>query len=436
VSISLKLTAVRVLATSVAIGLGVAGYPTTTPTAPSGPTVPVSAPTTPAGPASSVTFLAEAGRALLSSGGPASRIVRSPAGGEYLTDDLSAVIVRRELAVYASPDFSPAADTGQRLKRRSKVRVAAVVQSAAGEPRLQVAGGFISAATADVRRPAIVPPKAKASLAVDLDTGAVLWQDGATKRARIASVTKLLSVFVVRDWIAAGGGTWQTRLTITQPNLVKMSKDWSTGGFKFKRGASYSVEDLYTLALVESSNAAITALGIGVAGSNEKFLDMMNAKAQEIGMESSNFISVSGLDNKSLKQFGLQLPGTSSKAGNISTAKDVGRLAGALIAKYPDVLETTSIIQTAIREKKVETTNQMLRGEKHYDKTLGVDGLKTGYTSAAGYCLAATSAKSGRHRVLVVILGAASSNARFKGASRLLHSVYDRWALRSAPEAG
>jgi D-alanyl-D-alanine carboxypeptidase (penicillin-binding protein 5/6) len=193
------------------------------------------------------------------------------------------------------------------------------------------------------------------------------------------------------------------------------------------------VKDLYTLALVESSNAAITALGIKVAGSNDKFLDMMNTKAKEIGMESSNFISVSGLDNKSLKQFGLQVPGTSSKAGNVSTAKDVGKLAAALIAAYPDVLDTTSIIQTDIRGKKVETTNQMLPGEKFYDKTLAVDGLKTGYTSAAGYCLAATSAIPGRHRVLVVILGAPSSKARFKGTGRLLHSIYDRWALRSTP---
>jgi D-alanyl-D-alanine carboxypeptidase (penicillin-binding protein 5/6) len=358
-----------------------------------------------------------------------------PGAAQYLTTDVASVVARRELVVYSTPEFSPATDTGERVAPRDKVRVVSVAVASTGEPRLRVVGGYISAASSDVRRPALRGPNAEASLAIDLATGEVLWDDGGDQEVRIASVTKLLAIFVVRDWLAAGGATWNTAVRMTDTNLVAMSKDWNTGGFVFKRGASYSVRDLYTLAIVESSNAAITALGVAVSGSNEEFLTAMNAKADAIGMDSSTFISVSGLDNPSLKEFGLVLPGTGAKAGNTSTAHDVGRLAQSLLAGYPDVLDTAGITKTSVRGTKVSTTNQMLRGGKYFDSTLGMTGLKTGYTSAAGYCLAATSAKAGRHPVLVVILGAATSKARFVGTKRLLHSIYDRWGLRSGTTA-
>jgi D-alanyl-D-alanine carboxypeptidase len=413
----------------------VVGNPTTTPTAPSGPTVPVTAPTTPAGPASSVTFRGEGNVPV------APAVSRSWSRSfhanttQFLTGDVASVVARRELPVYSTPEFSPATDTGERVAPKDKVRVISVAVASTGEPRLRVVGGYISAANADVRRPVLRGPNAEASIALDLATGEVLWEADADEEVRIASVTKLLAVFLVRDWLAEGNATWDTAVPMTDKNLVKMSKDWNTGGFVFKRGASYSVRDLYTLSIVESSNAAITALGITVAGSNEKFLDAMNTKAREIGMDSSTFISVSGLDNPSLKPFGFAVPGTGAKAGNISTAADVGRLAQALLAAYPDVLHTSGITKTTVGGKKVTTTNQLLRGGKHFDSTLGITGLKTGYTSAAGYCLVATSAKAGRHPVLAVVLGAKTSKARFTGTRRLLHSIYDRWGLRSPTAA-
>jgi D-alanyl-D-alanine carboxypeptidase (penicillin-binding protein 5/6) len=384
--------------------------------------MPVTAPTTPAGPASSVTPQVQAAAQI------------RPRAGDFLTENVASVVARRELAVYTTPDFSPQTDTGERLAARDKVRVVGVATSAAVEPRLQIVGGFISAASQDVRRPALRGPNADASVAVDLTTGEILWQDSANTKRRIASITKLLSVYLVLDWLEAGEGTWQTRVIMDDANLVKMSKDWNTGGFVFKRGRGYSVRDLYTLSVVESSNAAITALGIEVAGSNEAFLDEMNAKAKQIGMKSSKFISVSGLDNPSLKQFGLVKPGTKAKAGNISTAADVARLVRALLTDYPDVLDTSAITKTTVRGKKVRNTNQMLPGGRFYDAGLAIDGLKTGYTSRAGYCLAATSAKPGHHPVAIVVLGAKNSKARFAGTARLLHSIYDRWSLRDAPQ--
>jgi D-alanyl-D-alanine carboxypeptidase (penicillin-binding protein 5/6) len=417
--------------------------------------MPVTAPTTPAEPASSVTPgtrtpeasrdysrdqvilpLPEAVTPLSPDATLAGASAPSAVGDDaaFVSQDVSSVVVRRPLAIYASPEFAPATDTGARLARRDKVRVTGVVTASTGEPRLAISGGYISAAAADVRRPVLVAPKAKASLTLDLDTGTVLWADNADAELRIASVTKLLSIFVVRDWMAAGGATWGTMVTMADKNLVKMSKDWSTGGFKFKRNSAYSIRQLYTLSLVESSNAAITALGVQVAGSNTAFLDRMNTKAAQIGMNSSYFISASGLDNKSLAEFGLMAPGTTRAEGNVSTAADVGRLASALLAAYPDVLDTTAITETTIRAKKVKTTNQMLPGGKHFDKTLGIDGLKTGYTSAAGYCLVAASHKTGKHRLVTVILGAKTSNARFGGTKKLLHSIHERWGLWAAPE--
>jgi D-alanyl-D-alanine carboxypeptidase len=410
VPLIVKLAVPRFVATLIVLGLGVVGNPTTTPTAPSGPTMPVTAPTTPAEPASSVT----------------------PDDAAYVTDGVSSVVTRRKLPIYATPEFSPDTDTGVRLARRETIRVLGVVPAASGEPRLAIADGFISAASTDVRRPVVIGPNAKASLALDLDTNEILWDDDADAQLRIASVTKLLSIFVVRDWMASGEGSWRTIVTMADKNLIAMSRDWATGGFAFKRHGRYTVKQLYTLALVESSNAAITALGVRVAGSNTAFLDLMNTKAEQLGMDSSTFISVSGLDNKSLREFGLMAPGTTPADGNISTARDVGVMASALIATYPDVVETTTLAEVKIRSKKVKTTNQMLPGGRYEDKTLGITGLKTGYTSAAGYCLVATSATSGRHRVLAVILGSPSSDARFRGTRKLLHSIYDRWAL-SAP---
>lgn len=366
-------------------------------------------------------------------GKPCGDIAEAPPGvssqptTSYLTKNLAKVKTLKALRVYSCVDMWPGFGTQTILSKGSLIQVHAVHSAQDGTPRLSVSGGYISASVADVARPTLTIPKAREVYAFDVDTGEVLYQKNANKATSVASLAKLMTALIVRDEVAAGRLTWDTKISITDPNLVRMSTDWNTGGRPLKVGQTFTLKQLDTLSVVSSHNAAVTQIGIYISGNNAKFVRKMNAKAAKLGMTKSTFISVSGLDTKDLDRFGLKIPGT--QGGNQVSAKDMATLTAALLKADPGLTTLTKKSSVKVKGKKARSTNQLLEGFPFYKPSLGVDGLKTGYTGSAGYCLVATAKPSGRHRVAVVIVHAKNSKNRFEGASKLLESIYARYPL-------
>ncbi|MDR0944596.1 MAG: serine hydrolase [Bifidobacteriaceae bacterium] len=266
-------------------------------------------------------------------------------------------------------------------------------------------------------------PNAKAVYAFDIDTGKVLYENGAETPIHAASLIKLLGLLITVDEINAGQITWDQKIQITDPVIEKMSEGWSTGGYNLKVGQTFTVKELFSLALVASNNAAITQLGLTLGGSNSGFVDMMRQRAAKLGITDATLVSVSGLDNKTLAGFNLMYPGTDQSAGNLVSAKDLGLITRQLMTEYPAITEISSMPKVPIKSSYVYNTVQLLKGGAYYDPSLHVTGLKTGLTTSAGHCLVATTARPGKDRIGVVIIHAKSSWDRFAGAANLLRAL-------------
>jgi D-alanyl-D-alanine carboxypeptidase (penicillin-binding protein 5/6) len=183
-----------------------------------------------------------------------------------------------------------------------------------------------------------------------------------------------------------------------------------------KPGEQVPVKELFTAMLVYSANDATVALAEHVGGSEEAFVEMMNQKAKALGMVHTHYRCASGLDMH-LYPDPPNVPGE-----HVMSAQDSAILARELIKTYPEVLKTTSMpnatfLQGTDHAQKKPNWNKMLPGFKHfYD---GVDGLKTGHTNEAGYCFTGT-AKQRDYRLVTVVMGTASDDARFSETSKLL----------------
>lgn len=242
---------------------------------------------------------------------------------------------------------------------------------------------------------------AKNAVAMDYTTGKAVWSKSANTARPIASVSKIMTLYLTLQKVNSGSGKWSDVVKTSDAGLVAMSKDAGCGGFVFKSGHKYTVQDLYYAALLDSSNNAAIALGQWVAGSNAKFIKQMNAQAKAWNLDKASFVSASGLENSDLKVFGYNY---GSANANMVSAKDVALIARHLIQDYPRVLTDGSIGSKTVDGQTAYNYNNMLAGRKYYKSSLNVDGLKTGYTPLAGYCFVGTGQKSGKHRVITVVL--------------------------------
>lgn len=262
------------------------------------------------------------------------------------------------------------------------------------------------------------------AVALDVNTNGVVWSKSANTPRPIASISKLMTLYLVRQKISNGGGTWNSKVDTSNAGLKKLGKDKDFGGFKFTKN-SYTVRDLYLAALIESSNNSAIALGQWVAGGstpayNKKFISMMNAQAKTWGLENSSFVSASGMEQNSLKPFGYSIGGANA---NMVSAADVAQIARHFINDYYDVLTDASVKSMSLDGQKLYNYNNMLPGRKYYQKSLNVDGLKTGYTVPAGYCFVGTGRKSGHDRIITVVL---HDENEFTETRSLMNYVYDK----------
>ncbi|WP_395322882.1 D-alanyl-D-alanine carboxypeptidase family protein [Levilactobacillus parabrevis] len=243
--------------------------------------------------------------------------------------------------------------------------------------------------------------KARAAVAMDAKTGKVVWAKHANTARPIASVSKLMTLYLTLKKIDGKSRNWNHKIKITSRGLVSMSRSAAYGGFHFKLNHKYTVRQLYYAAFLDSSNNSAIALGQWVGGSNGKFIRKMNAQAKAWKMGQAHFVSASGLENSDLRQYGYAYG--KANANKVS-AKDVALIARHLMTQYPRVLKDGKIGSMKVNGQVCHNYNNLLKGRKYYRASLKVDGLKTGYTPLAGYCFVGTGQKSGKHRVITVVL--------------------------------
>lgn len=257
-----------------------------------------------------------------------------------------------------------------------------------------------SAATnSDFVFPKPVPPTidAKSWLLIDMNSGQVLSENAADERLEPASLTKLMTAYLTFDAIKQG--------TLQLNQLINISENaWRTGGSKMfvRVNTQVTVEDLIKGMIVQSGNDACVALAEGIAGNEENFAQMMNNQAKRLGMTASQFKNSTGLPNPE----------------HYTTARDLSILTTALINDFPEFYKKYySIKEFTYNNIKQPNRNRLLWLDE------SVDGVKTGFTDNAGYCLISSANRDNR-RVLSVLLGAKSANGRINESAKLLNWGY------------
>lgn len=269
--------------------------------------------------------------------------------------------------------------------------------------------------------------KAESAILVDGNTGKILFAKNSDMPLPPASMTKIMTEYVVWDAIENGEISWETTTQISD-YAYDISGNTSFSGVGLKQNQDYTVRELYEAMAINSDNATTIALAELISGSEPEFVKRMEKKAEEIGLPDYNFINASGLDNKDL---GKHRPkGIDENATNLLSAKSAALLAYHFINDYPEALEITSIPETKFDEKTISNWNLMLEHDTTYLEQYyyeGVDGLKTGYTDLAGYCFTGTAERDG-NRLITVVMKTDSEDARFKETARLLDYGFKQFA--------
>ncbi|MCH7829183.1 MAG: D-alanyl-D-alanine carboxypeptidase [Proteobacteria bacterium] len=249
---------------------------------------------------------------------------------------------------------------------------------------------------------------AKSYLVVDSKTGYEIAALNADAPLAPASLTKIMTTYVVFSALRQGQITLQEEVTISE-------KAWRTPGSRMfiEVGTRVSVEDLLLGMIVQSGNDASVALAEHVAGDESVFAEMMNQHAAMLGMTASHFQNATGLPAD----------------GHTTTARDLATLTRALIEEFPDYYAWHSIKEFTYNDIKQSNRNSLLWRDD------SVDGLKTGHTEDAGYCLVA-SAKRDNMRVISVVLGTASNKARSDGSQALINYGFRFFETRLLFKAG
>ena len=244
---------------------------------------------------------------------------------------------------------------------------------------------------------------AKSAILIDASTGNIIYETNAHEKLAPASMTKMMSMLLIMEAIDRGELKWNQMITASE-NASSM------GGSQIllETGEKMSVKDLFKGIAVASGNDAVVALSEAIAGTEDEFVKRMNQRAKELGLQDTNFKNPHGLDT----------------ANHYSSSYDMSLIAKELV-KHEKVLEFTSIYEDYLREGQknkvwLVNTNKLVR---FYD---GLDGLKTGYTKEAGYCLTST-AKRGDTRFITVVMGEPDTKTRNSETTSMLDYAFSQY---------
>lgn len=266
---------------------------------------------------------------------------------------------------------------------------------------------------------------ASAALVMDENTGQIIYQKNADQVLPIASITKLLTVEVIKNEIDHNRLKWTTKVKINK-TLAKLSTNTEMSNVELKEGSSYTVKQLVHAALISSADGATLALTTINGNTTTSFNQKMEKMARQMGVTDAKIYNAVGLENDDLGS--LKLKNVAGNAENEMSARDIAKIAQYLVKNDPDILQITKIKKETFHTSSTATTemdslNQMLPGNNFAPKTVTMDGLKTGTSDAAGNSFVGTGSYKG-HRLITVVLHAnGASEQRFVQTVNLLRTV-------------
>ena len=255
--------------------------------------------------------------------------------------------------------------------------------------------------------------KAKSAVLIDVETGTVLYEQNAHEPLPPASVTKVMTMLLIMEAIDQGRIGWQDLVTTSETAAAK-------GGSQvyLKVGECMRVEEMVKSIAVSSANDCACARAEHLAGSEAAFVELMNARAKELGMADTHFVNCTGLDDDAAAK------------DHKTSAYDIALMSRQLLKHHPDIKKYTTIWMDTVRDGAfgLSNTNKLVRFYK------GATGLKTGFTTKAGYCLSA-SAQREDLELIAVVMGCETSADRFAACKGLLDMGFAKYGLiRPAPE--
>lgn len=250
-------------------------------------------------------------------------------------------------------------------------------------------------------------PNAKSAIMIEASTGEILFNKNENERLAPASMTKMMSMLIIMEEIDKGNLKWDEEV-IASKNASSM------GGSQIflETGEKMTVTELLKGIAIASGNDATVAMAERIAGTEEAFIRKMNDKAKQLGLKNTNFVTSTGLDADN----------------HYSSAYDMALIAKELV-KYEKILEFTGTYEDYLRANSsspfwLVNTNRLVR---FYN---GVDGLKTGFTNSAGYCLTAT-AKRDNMRLITVVMGESNTNKRSADTTKMLDYGFNIYMVRN-----
>ena len=250
-------------------------------------------------------------------------------------------------------------------------------------------------------------PNAKSAIMIEASTGEILFQKNKDEKLAPASMTKMMSMLLIMEEIENGNLKWNEMITTSE-------KASSMGGSQIflKVGEKMTVEDLLKGVAIASGNDAVVALAERVYGSEEQFVKRMNIRAKDLGLKNTNFINATGL----------------TADNHYSSAYDMSLIAKELI-KHEKILEFTSTYEDYLRKDTkspfwLVNTNRLVRFKE------GVDGLKTGFTDEAGYCLTATMKKDNM-RLITVVMKEENTSKRSADTTKMLDYGFNIYMVQT-----
>lgn len=259
--------------------------------------------------------------------------------------------------------------------------------------------------------------EASSVVLIDAETGHVIYQDNSELPLPTASMAKMMTELVVLEAIETGQLNWNTHVPISD-YAYYISHHPGYASVDLEQDRTYTVEELFHAMAIHSANGATIALAEAVSGSEALFVQQMNRRAEDLGLNASKFVNSTGLDNEHLDQFFSV--GTIDDTNHMS-AEDLAKLARHLIHHHPVLLEITSQPEYLANDKEYINTNLMLSDFIPYE---GVDGLKTGFTDLAGYGFTGTVEQNGV-RLISVVMGTESIMQRFIETEKLYDYAFN-----------
>lgn len=276
-----------------------------------------------------------------------------------------------------------------------------------GIRRLLALGLFLAVITPVQAAGAELSVAGKSAVLMDVATGTVLYESNANEPLAPASVTKIMTMLLIMEAVDSGSISMTDQVTASETAAAK-------GGSQIylKAGETMSVSDMLKSIAVSSANDCACAMAEHIAGSEEAFVARMNQRAQELGMKNTHFVNCTGLDD------------SPEAASHKTTAYDIALMSRELLKNHPKIKEFTTIWMDTVRNGTfgLSNTNKLIRFYQ------GATGLKTGFTSSAGYCLSATAQRDGME-LIAVVMGADTSQNRNAACKQLLDYGFANFAL-------